>query len=45
MLKNAPMAMRLWFKGRLPLFEAGMKNKGVVATLLRAAKQAGGERQ
>ena len=45
MLKNSPMAMRLWLKGRLPLFEKGMKNKGVVATLLRAAKQAGGERQ
>jgi hypothetical protein len=37
--------MRLFFKGRLSLFEDGMKNKGVVATLLRAAKQAGGERQ
>jgi len=45
MLKNAPMAMRLWWKGRLSLFEEGMKSKGVVATLLRAAKQAGGERQ
>jgi quinone-modifying oxidoreductase, subunit QmoC len=45
MLKNAPMAMRLWFKGRLSLFEEGMKNKGVVARLLRAAKQAEGERQ
>jgi heterodisulfide reductase subunit C len=45
MLKNAPMAMRLWFKGRLSLFEEGMKNKGVVAKLLRAAKLAEGERQ
>jgi heterodisulfide reductase subunit C2 len=45
MLKNAPMAMRLWFKGRLSLFETGMKNKGVVATLLRAAKQAEGEQR
>lgn len=45
LLKNAPMAMRLWLKGRLSLFEEGMKDKGVVATLLRAAKQAGGERQ
>jgi heterodisulfide reductase subunit C len=45
MLKNAPMALRLWLKGRLSLFEEGMKNRGVVATLLRAAKQAGGERQ
>ena len=45
MLKNAPMALRLWLKGRLSLFEEGMKNKGIVATLLRAAKNAGGERQ
>jgi len=45
MLKNAPMAMRLWLKGRLSLFEEGMKNKGVVATLLRAAKQAEGEQR
>ena len=45
MLKNAPMAMRLWLKGRLSLFEEGMKNKGLVATLLRAAKQAEGEEQ
>jgi heterodisulfide reductase subunit C len=45
MLKNAPMALRLWLKGRLSLFEEGMKNKGVVATLLRAAKQAEGERR
>lgn len=44
MLKNAPMAMRLFFKGRLSLFEEGTKKKGVVATLLQAAKQAGGER-
>jgi len=45
MLKNAPMAMRLWLKGRLSLFEEGTKNKGVVATLLRAAKQAEGEQR
>jgi quinone-modifying oxidoreductase, subunit QmoC len=42
MLKNASMAFRLWTKGRLSLFEEKMRTPGVVSTLLRAAKQAGG---
>ncbi len=43
MLKNAGMALRLWRAGRLSLFEERMRKPGVVSTLLRAAKQAGGE--
>ncbi len=42
MLKNASMALRLWTKGRLSLFEEKMRQPGAVSTLLRAAKQAGG---
>jgi heterodisulfide reductase subunit C len=42
MLKNAPMAMRLWLKGRLSLREEGTRQKDTVRTLLQAAKQAEG---
>ena len=42
MLKNIPIAWRLWRTGRLSLREEGTRQKGTVRTLLRAAKQAGG---
>jgi quinone-modifying oxidoreductase, subunit QmoC len=42
MLKNASMALRLWMKGRLSLLDEKMRTPGAVRTLLRAAKQAGG---
>jgi quinone-modifying oxidoreductase, subunit QmoC len=41
-LKNSRVAFRLWWTGRLSLFEEGMKQKGVVRTLLQAAKRSGG---
>ncbi len=42
MLKNIPVAWRLWWTGRLSLREEGTRQKGTIRTLLRAAKQAEG---
>ena len=42
MLKNIPIAWRLWRTGRLSLGVEGTRQKDTVRTLLRAAKQAGG---
>lgn len=39
MLKNTPIAWRLFWTGRLSLFEEHMRQKGVVRTLLQAAKR------
>lgn len=43
-LKNIPMAVRMFFQGRLPLFEKGMRQKGAVAALLRAVAPNEGRR-
>lgn len=44
MLKNGLLAFRLWWTGRLSLFEKGMRSHGVVDKLLRASRQAEGGR-
>jgi len=44
MLKNTLLAWRLWRAGRMPLFEAAMRNRQEVRTLLTASKQAEGGR-
>ena len=39
MIRNIPIAWKLWRTGRLSLRTEGTRNKGTVRTLLRAAKQ------
>jgi quinone-modifying oxidoreductase, subunit QmoC len=44
MLKCTVLAMRLWWTGRMPLFEKPMRNPQDIRTLLQASKQSEGGR-